>query len=104
MFNRNKVIIYAKEILAPIGTASNIIALLENWNEYYDGSGVPGVLRGEEIPVGTAILVAVNAYFALINQRPYRKAYSKAIALEILREGAGKKWNPRIINIIAEIV
>ena len=94
----------AKEILTPVGTASNIIALLENWNEYYDGSGVPGVLKGEEIPIGTALLVAVNAYFALISQRPYRKAFSKAIALQILSEGAGKKWNPKVIEIIKELV
>ena len=94
----------AKEILTPVGTASNIIALLENWNEYYDGSGVPGVLKGEEIPIGTAILVAINAYFALISQRPYRKAFSKAIALQILSESAGKKWNPKVIEIIKELV
>ncbi|MCR4881867.1 MAG: diguanylate cyclase [bacterium] len=100
----NHPIIAAKEILAPIGTASNIIALLENWNEYYDGSGIPGILKGEEIPIGTAILVAINAYFALISQRPYRKAFSKAIALQILGEGAGKKWNPRIVEIIRNIV
>ena len=94
----------AKEILAPVGTASNIIALLENWNEYYDGSGIPGVLKGEEIPIGTAILVAVNAYFALISQRPYRKPFSKALALQILSDGAGKKWNPRVIEIIKNII
>ena len=97
-------VVAAKEILAPVGTASNIIALLENWNEYYDGSGIPGVLKGEEIPIGTAILVALNAYFALISQRPYRKAFSKAIALQILSDGAGKKWNPRIVEIIKNIV
>ena len=97
-------VVAAKEILAPVGTASNIIALLENWNEYYDGSGIPGVLKGEEIPIGTAILVAINAYFALISQRPYRKAFSKAIALQILSDGAGKKWNPRIVEIIKNIV
>ncbi len=97
-------LVAAKEILAPVGTASNIIALLEHWNEYYDGSGFPGILRGEEIPLGTAILVAVNAYFALTSQRPYRKAFSKENAFKILEEGAGKKWNPRVIKILKKIV
>ena len=97
-------VIAAKEILAPVGTASNIIALLENWNEYYDGSGIPGVLKGEEIPIGTAILVVINAYFALISQRPYRKPFSKAIALQILSDGAGKKWNPRVVEILKNII
>ena len=90
--------------MAPVGTASNIIALLEHWNEFYDGSGFPGELKGEEIPVGTAILVAVNAYFALISPRPYRKAFSKEQAVSILKEGAGKKWNPKVIDILKDIV
>jgi len=94
----------AKEILAPVGTASNIIALLEHWNEFYDGSGVPGVLKGDEIPIGTAILVAINAYFALTSQRPYRKAFSKTEAIQILSDGSGKKWNPEVINILKQIV
>lgn len=97
-------LIAAKEILAPVGTASNIIALIEHWNEYYDGSGIPGALKGDEIPVGTAILVAVNAYFALTSQRPYRKAFTKSEALKILEEGSGKKWNPRVINILKKLV
>ncbi len=97
-------LIAAKEILAPVGTASNIIALLENWNEYYDGSGVPGVLKGEDIPLGTAILVAINAYFALISQRPYRKAFSQEDAMKILEEGSGKKWNPRVIKVLKKVI
>ena len=101
---RQHPLVAAKEILAPVGTASNIISLLEHWNEYYDGSGFPGELKGEEIPLGTAILVAINAYFALISQRPYRKAFSKEEALQILTEGSGKKWNPRVINILKEVV
>ncbi len=94
----------AKEILAPIGTASNIISLLEHWNEFYDGSGVPGLLKGEDIPTGTAIMVVVNAYFALTSQRPYRKAFSKSEAIKILNEGAGKKWNPKVVDILKKIV
>ena len=101
---RKHPLIAAKEILAPVGTASNIIALLEHWNEFYDGSGFPGELKGDEIPIGTAILVAVNAYFALISPRPYRKAFSKEQAVSILKEGAGKKWNPKVIDILKDIV
>ena len=97
-------LVAAKEILAPVGTASNIIALLEHWNEYYDGSGFPGVLKGDEIPIGTAILVVVNAYFALTSQRPYRKAFSKDVAFKILDEGSGKKWNPKVVEILEKIV
>lgn len=101
---RNHPMHAAKEILAPVGTASNIIALLEHWNEFYDGSGVPGVLKGDNIPIGTAILVVVNAYFALTSQRPYRKAFSKAEALKILTEGSGKKWNPQVIKILKKVL
>ena len=101
---RHHPLVAAKEILAPVGTASNIIALLEHWNEYYDGSGFPGELKGDEIPLGTAILVVVNAYFALISPRPYRKAFSKELSMQILEDGSGKKWNPRVVEILKEVI
>ncbi|MDD3593051.1 MAG: diguanylate cyclase [Candidatus Gastranaerophilales bacterium] len=97
-------LVAAKEILAPIGTASNIVALIEHWNENYDGSGYPGILKGDDIPVGTSILVAVNAYFALISPRPYRKAFDKQAALEILNQDEGKKWSPKVIEIINRLI
>ncbi len=101
---RNNPINSAKEILAPVGTASNIIALLENWNEHYDGSGNPGKIKGDDIPLGTAILVVVNVYFALISPRPYRQAFSKKEALKILQDGAKKKWNPKVVEMLKKSV
>ena len=83
---------------------ANCYSERNNWNEHYDGSGFPGELKGDAIPIGTAILVAINAYFALISPRPYRKAYSQKEALKILEEGAGKKWNPKVIKILKEII
>jgi diguanylate cyclase (GGDEF)-like protein len=97
-------IVAAKEILEPIGTASNIISFIENWNENYDGSGYPGKLKGEEIPLGTRILVVVDTYFALISDRPYRKSYSIEETIKILEDGVNKKWDGKIVKLLKEIV
>ncbi|MFA6988900.1 MAG: diguanylate cyclase [Candidatus Gastranaerophilaceae bacterium] len=97
-------IVASKEILEPIGTASNIISFIEHWNENYDGSGHPGRLKGEEIPIGTRILVVVDAYFALICERPYRKSYSIEETIKILEEGVNKKWDGKIVMLLKEIV
>ena len=44
--------------------------------EYFDGSGYPRGLRGEEIPLGARIFAVADALDAMISDRPYRKALS----------------------------
>ena len=54
----------------------------ENW----DGSGYPDSLRGEEIPYGARILRVCDVFSALISDRPYRKAFDSATAMELMIE------------------
>lgn len=97
-------IVAAKEILDPMSTAKNIITLIEHLNENYDGSGYPGKLRGESIPIGTRVLVVVDSYFALVSERPYRKAYTSEEAIKILEEGSGYKWDGKIVDLFKTVI
>ncbi len=63
-------------------------------HEHWDGSGYPFGLRGNEIPVECRILTIVDAYDAMTNDRPYRKALSKEAALEELKRCAGTQFDP----------
>lgn len=58
----------------------------ENW----DGSGYPGGLRGEEIPLSARIMAICDRYDALRATRPYKPGFSHAEAMEILRKGDGR--------------
>jgi putative two-component system response regulator len=80
--------------------AGEIIALShhENW----DGAGYPKGLAGEEIPLWGRICAVADTYDALTTARPYRKAISGDEALDILREGRGRQFDPRIVDLFIE--
>lgn len=53
-------------------------------HENYDGSGYPDNLKGEDIPIGARIVKVADTFVALISDRPYRKAFSKDAAMQIM--------------------
>ena len=55
----------------------------ENW----DGSGYPGGLAGEQIPLAGRIVKLADQYDALRSQRPYKPAYSHSKACEVVLDG-----------------
>lgn len=66
-------------------------------HEYWDGSGYPVGLIGDEIPLVSRILSVAADYDALISPRPYRlEAMSIKEAIEEIREGLGIKYDPRV--------
>lgn len=73
-------------------------------HESWDGSGYPTGLKGEEIPVACRILAVVDAYDAMTNDRPYRKARNSEEALEELRRCAGSQFDPRLVEEFTRIV
>lgn len=72
--------------------------------EYWDGSGLPQGLRESEIPLGARIVALVNAWDALTHDRPHRKAFAPAEALSILRDRAGKQFDPDLVPALTLLV
>ena len=89
-------VIAAREILQPISFIKDIIPIIENHHEYWDGSGYPNNVSGQEIPVCSQIVLIIDVYFALIEQRPYRQAMTKEEAIETIKSEIGKKWNSKL--------
>lgn len=94
----------AADVIRPIQFLHNIIPLVLYHHEKWDGRGYPNGLKGEQIPVGARIIAVADAYQALISNRTYRKAYSKKEAIRILREEAGTKFDPLILNMFINII
>lgn len=97
-------VIAAKEILQPISNVQDIIPIIENHHENWDGSGYPNNLSGDNIPLESQMVLIIDAYFALIQTRPYRKAMSKDAALEIIKQDIDKKWSKRLADEFILIV
>lgn len=71
----------------------------ENW----DGSGYPCGLKGKEIPLAARIVKVVDVYDAMLNQRAYKDRIPKEEALEWMADGAGKCFDPDIIQVFLKI-
>ncbi|NLY70730.1 MAG: PAS domain S-box protein [Clostridiales bacterium] len=84
--------------LAPI--AEGILSHHEWWN----GKGYPQGLKGENIPLISRIVSVVDAYDAITNDRPYRKALTHKEAIKIIKQNAGIQFDPLIVKIFIEIV
>lgn len=90
-------ILAAKEILRPLKSTGYIINIIEHHHEHWDGTGYPGLLSGSNIPKGSRILFIIDAYYAMINERPYRAAIPQGKVFEILKNGAGTVWDSDLV-------
>ncbi len=68
-------------------------------HEQWDGRGYPRGLSGEAIPLPGRIVSVADAYDAMTNNRPYRKARSAQEALDTLRRGAGSQWDETVVGV-----
>ena len=73
-------------------------------HEKWDGSGYPGGLEGENIPLLSRIITIVDAYDVMTNQRSYKEAMSKEAAVEELRNCAGKQFDPKLVKHFIEVI
>ena len=91
------------EILEQITGLREMAQIVRYHQEAYDGSGYPEGLKGEQIPIGARIATVVDAFDAMITNRPYRKGMPIEQAIAELKRNAGKQFDPRIVAAVVEI-
>ena len=91
-------------LLMNINFLSEVIPYIHYHKERWDGGGEPEGLKGNSIPFGSRIIAVADAYTAMTSDRSYRMAMSKEQALEIIKDEAGSKWDPVVVNALFEVV
>lgn len=91
-------------IISPVRFLSAVAPMVLYHHEWFNGGGYPEGLAKEEIPLGARIIGVIDAYDAMTSNRPYRKALSAEVAVEQLKNGAGKQFDPRIVDIFTNIL
>jgi putative nucleotidyltransferase with HDIG domain len=91
-------------ILDQLGKFKDEAALVMHHHEREDGSGYPGKLAGDEIPLGARILAVADTYDVLVSDRPYRRARTREEARAIMLEERGGHLYPRAVDALLRIV
>ena len=91
-------------ILQPVAFPWAITPIVRHHHEYYDGSGYPAGLRGDEIPLLARILTIADSFEAMTADRPYRKGMSPPLAVEELRACAGTQFDPDLVEVFIELI
>lgn len=95
---------YAFDLLYPITYLRPSLDIPFSHHEWWDGTGYPQKLNGEEIPLPARIFAVVDVWDALLSDRPYRKAWDETRVKNYLREQAGTHFDPQIVEIFLKMI
>lgn len=85
-----------------IENLSHIVPTILHHHERWDGSGYPGRLKGEQIPLHARIVSVTDAFDAMISNRSYRDGLEKDIAIRELQKQKGTQFDPFIVDVFIE--
>ncbi len=73
-------------------------------HEHYDGTGYPFGLTGTDIPIGSRIILVADAFESMTSDRIYRRALGQEQAMHELRAGAGRQFDPQVVETMVELI
>ncbi len=91
-------------ILSNATIFKDIIPIVKHHHERYDGNGYPSRLKGEEIPYLARITSIADSFDAMSSRRTYRDSLPLEKVKEELRNGAGKQFDPKMIEVFMDIL
>lgn len=86
------------KILEPINAYADIIPMVIQHHERYDGKGYPLGLAGKAIDINARILAVADVYDALISSRPYRQGWIEDKVVDLLKNEAGRQFDPDVVE------
>ena len=86
------------KILCDLTQLDDVLPVVLHHHETWDGSGYPHGLSGDDTPHFARIVAVVDAFDAMLSDRPYRSGMTLEKIEEILRQGAGSQWDATIVD------
>lgn len=96
--------LYGAEILRVVRSLQKHIPAAMYHHEWYDGTGYPNKLKGDQIPRDASIIAIVDAYDAMTTSRPYRPAMTQQEATLELRRCRGTQFHPHMTDTFLELI
>jgi len=96
--------IVGARIIEPINSFKEIIPMVAQHHERYDGRGYPYGYAGDQIHWGARILTVADVFDALATDRPYRKAMPMGQILELMQKESGRQFDPVALSALLNVV
>jgi HD-GYP domain-containing protein (c-di-GMP phosphodiesterase class II) len=91
-------------ILEPIAPFADLLPIVGQHHERFDGSGYPLGLRGEEIDLSARVLAVADAFDAMTSNRPYRCGLAVDAAASVIRDEAGRQFDPTVVGAFLRVL
>ena len=89
---------YGWAVLRQVPGMERASLIILHHHESYDGKGYPGGLKGEEIPMGSRIVAVIDAFDAMVSNRPYRQGLPFEEAERRLLQASGTQFDSKVVN------
>jgi diguanylate cyclase (GGDEF)-like protein/putative nucleotidyltransferase with HDIG domain len=97
--NMKSHVTFGAKILDPLTPLARIREMVLHHHEFFDGSGYPHALAGEDIPLGARIIAVADAFDTITSDRTYKKARAAAEALAELERCANAQFDGNIVAL-----
>jgi len=92
------------QILEPLTFLNDVIELVKEHHEHYDGTGYPAGLKGDDILLGARIIHIADAYDSMVSARSYRQVpFSKEAAVAEIKLKTGTQFDPAVTEAFLKI-
>ncbi len=92
------------QILEPIKAYQDILPMVEQHHEKYDGTGYPSGLKGDEIDIRARIMAVADIWDALVSDRPYRNGWVYDRAKKLITDGSGTHFDPKVVDAFLAVI
>ncbi|MBT4267527.1 MAG: GAF domain-containing protein [Deltaproteobacteria bacterium] len=89
---------HGTEILRHIKELGPAIPGMKGHHERYDGGGYPSGVKGTDIPLIARIISVADTFDAMTSDRPYRKGMERQVALDEIKNQAGRQFDPNVVE------
>jgi two-component system cell cycle response regulator len=96
--------IVGERIVNAAPSLTSVAKLVRSSHERYDGRGYPDGKSGKEIPLGSRIIAACDAFHAMTSDRPYGRSMTSDEALEELSRNASLQFDPDVVEALSEVI
>ena len=98
-------VLIGEKICLPLRSMQGVIPIIRHHHERWDGSGYPDGLKGDDIPYLAQVFQILDIYDALTSERPYKKAFTSAEAIDVIQKETDSGWrNPKLVQQFRDFI